>query len=174
MLQRFVTAKPWRALWVLAAASCAQVDGTTRNAPKVSGTSPEEVGRYVTTIAACNDCHSVGWEDSPNGLPDSLRLLGSPLAWVGPWGVTYAPNLRLTVQGMTEDQWVTMLRTRNDRPPMPWINVRSMHESDLRAIYRYLKMLGPAGETMPAALPPGSGPVSPPYIDFVLGAPPTE
>jgi len=56
-----------------------------------------------------------------------------------------------------------MLRTRSARPPMPWMNVRQLSETDARAIYRYLQALGPRGVPMPAAVDPGVEPVTP-YI----------
>jgi hypothetical protein len=51
------------------------------------------------------------------------------------------------------------------RPPMPWFNVREMSTSDLRAIYRYVRHLGPAGKPAPAHLPPDKTP-PPPYVQF--------
>jgi hypothetical protein len=47
------------------------------------------------------------------------------------------------------------------RPPMPWFNVRAMSTSDLRAIYRYVRHLGPAGQPAPAYVPPGQEPKGP-------------
>jgi hypothetical protein len=49
---------------------------------------------------------------------------------------------------------------------MPWFNMRSMSEPDLRAIYAYIRSLGPAGELAPDALPPGEKPRTP-AIDAV-------
>jgi len=37
----------------------------------------------------------------------------------------------------------------------------SQAERDLRAVYRYVRSLGPAGEAAPAYLPPGSDPLGP-------------
>lgn len=64
---------------------------------------------------------------------------------------------------MSEEQWVSMARTKQSRPPMPWFSLREMKDADLRAIYRFLRFLGPAGEPAPAYLPPGqqaTGPVA--------------
>jgi len=44
---------------------------------------------------------------------------------------------------------------------MPWFNVRAMSTSDLRAIYRYVRHLGPAGQPAPAYVPPGQEPKGP-------------
>ena len=75
-------------------------------------------GKYLVTIAGCNDCHTP-WKPSPNGpAPDMTRMLsGHPetlamppapqlpqgpwlvtaaatnTAWSGPWGVSFTANL---------------------------------------------------------------------------------
>jgi len=144
----------------LSAAACQQSKASA-DAPKatrVSAASTVEAGRYLTTVGGCNDCHTAGWNETGGGVPDARRLTGTDVGWQGPWGTTYPSNLRLTAASMTEDEWVAMLRTRKDRPPMPWMNLNAMHEQDARAIYAYLKSLGPAGKAMPPALPPRVAP----------------
>jgi hypothetical protein len=69
--------------------------------------------------------------------------------------------LRLLVQSMTEDAWVNMLRTRTERPPMPWANLNKMRAADARAIYQFIRSLGAAGELMPTALGVGEEPATP-------------
>jgi mono/diheme cytochrome c family protein len=74
-------------------------------------------GRYLVTVAGCNDCHTP-WHEGPNGPePDMSRMLsGHPghaelppspepvgpwtgavsatnTAWSGPWGVSFTANL---------------------------------------------------------------------------------
>ena len=44
---------------------------------------------------------------------------------------------------------------------MPWFNVRAMSSGDLRAMYRYVRSLGPAGKPAPAYLPPDKTPPEP-------------
>jgi mono/diheme cytochrome c family protein len=131
------------------------------DAPSVRAATDIEAGRYLVTIGGCNDCHTNGYMQTEGAVPEGDWLLGSPVGWRGPWGTPYAPNLRLTAQSMTEDEWVTMLKTRNALPPMPWMNVNKFHERDARAIYRYISSLEPSGEMMPAALPPGQEPTTP-------------
>ena len=48
---------------------------------------------------------------------------------------------------------------------MAWSRLREISESDLRAIYRYIRWLGPAGSPAPTALPPGVVPPEP-FIYF--------
>ena len=123
-----------------------------------------ERGRYVTTIAGCNDCHTPGYALAGKA-DDSHRLIGDSLGWRGPWGTTYAVNLRLYMQDLTEREWIEKARKLETRPPMPWFNLNAMSESDLRAIYRHVRALGPAGEPAPAYVPPNQEP-KPPYVTF--------
>jgi mono/diheme cytochrome c family protein len=113
-----------------------------------------ERGRYLVQIGGCNDCHTAGYAEKAGNVPESEWLMGAPLGFKGAWGTSYAANLRLTVDGLTEDQWVTFARVPR-RPPMPWFNLRDMTDADLRAMYRYVRELGPKGERAPAAAAPG-------------------
>jgi mono/diheme cytochrome c family protein len=98
-----------------------------------------ERGKYLVTIAVCNDCHTP-FKMGPNGPePDMSRMLsGHPeglempppptlpagwgfigsetnTAWAGPWGISYTANLtpdRNTGIGIwTEDMFIKALRT---------------------------------------------------------------
>jgi mono/diheme cytochrome c family protein len=122
-------------------------------------------GRYLAVIAGCNDCHTAGYLLSEGKVPEKEWLTGDRLGWNGPWGTTYAPNLRLFMRDMSEDQWLKVAHTLKLRPPMPWYAVNQMTTRDLRAIYRLVRSLGPAGEPAPAYLPPGKTPEGP-YIIF--------
>jgi mono/diheme cytochrome c family protein len=153
---------------LLAATAFAKSDtpvGESATIPSVRAASPVDAGRYLVTVGGCNDCHTVNWAESNGAVPEREWLLGSPMGWRGPWGTTYAPNLRLTASNMSEDAWVEMLRHRVDRPPMPWMSVNRLSDSDARAIYQFISWLGPAGETMPAAVGPDEEPTTP-YFNF--------
>jgi hypothetical protein len=131
--------------------------------PSVKAQSPVAAGEYLVTIGGCNDCHTDGWMRTPGNVPVAQRLTGSHVGWNGPWGTSYPTNLRLMVQKMSADAWVQHAHTMQPRPPMPWYNTRSMSDPDLKAIYVYIRSLGPAGEPAPDALPPGQRPATP-YI----------
>ena len=131
--------------------------------PSVTGQSPVAVGEYLVAIGGCNDCHTDGWMMNPGKVPAAQRLTGSHVGWNGPWGTSYPTNLRLLVQKMSADAWVLHAHTMQPRPPMPWYNMRSMSEPDLKAMYVYIRSLGPAGEPAPEALAPGTKPATP-YI----------
>jgi mono/diheme cytochrome c family protein len=112
-------------------------------------------------IAGCNDCHTPGYMANAGRVDEKTWLTGDQLGWSGPWGTTYAVNIRLYMKDMTEAQWVHTARNMKARPPMPWFTFEAMSDRDLRAIYQYVKTLGPAGEPAPAYLPPGTEPKGP-------------
>jgi mono/diheme cytochrome c family protein len=122
-------------------------------------------GRYLVQVGGCNDCHTPAYPEKGGKVPEAQWLTGDALGWHGPWGTTYATNLRLYMQDLTEEQWVKKARSLQARPPMPWFNVTAMTTSDLRAIYRYIRHLGPAGKPAPAYLPPDKTPPQP-YVAF--------
>jgi hypothetical protein len=89
-------------------------------------------GRYLAVIAGCNDCHTAGYLLSEGNVPEKEWLTGDRLGWNGPWGTTYAPNLRLFMQDMSEEKWLKTARTVKLRPPMPWYALHRMTDQDLR------------------------------------------
>ena len=128
-----------------------------------------ERGRYLVRVAGCNDCHTAGYAASGGTVPEHEWLLGDQLGWRGPWGTTYPANLRLSLAKMSEEEWLKVARTVRYRPPMPWFALRDMEVEDLRAIYRFVQHLGPAGSPAPAYVPPEQAP-SGPVVQF----PPTK
>ncbi|HEV8553105.1 MAG TPA: cytochrome C [Casimicrobiaceae bacterium] len=122
-------------------------------------------GKYLVVIGGCNDCHTAVYAMTNGKVPEKDWLMGDKLGWRGPWGTTYAVNLRQYMQTLTEAQWVAKAKALETRPPMPWDNIRAMTVQDLRAIYRYVRHLGPAGDAAPAYVPPDKEP-SPPYVTF--------
>jgi len=120
-------------------------------------------GRYLVTVGNCNDCHTQGFAPRDGDVPESEWLKGGSLGFNGPWGTTYASNLRSTVSNMTEAQWVPFAKSLKTRPPMPWFNLNRWTDQDLRALYQYIKSLGPAGNRAPTFVPPDKQ-APPPYI----------
>jgi mono/diheme cytochrome c family protein len=141
------------------AAEAAKAAGSKTNAQELAR------GKYLVIIGGCNDCHTPGYDVTNGKVPEKDWLTGDRLGWRGPWGTTYAVNLRQYMQTLTEAQWVAKAKALETRPPMPWSNVRAMTAQDLRAIYRFVRHLGPAGDAAPAYLPPDKEP-PPPYVTF--------
>lgn len=131
-------------------------------------------GEYLVKTTGCNDCHTAGYGEQGGDVDKAQWLTGSSLGYSGPWGTTYAANLRLTLAGMDEAQWLEYSANLRTRPIMPDFAVRAMTEEDRRAIYRFVRSLGPGGQPAPSYLPPGQTP-SLPYFTLVLPpAPPAS
>ena len=125
-------------------------------------------GRYMVLTGHCNNCHTAGFAQKESNVPEKDWLMGSGAqGWRGPWGTTYASNLRVNVHAMSEDDWVKYIKTLKARPPMPWWSTRETTEEDLRAMHAYIKSLGPAGAPAHAFVPPGEEP-KPPYIQYPM------
>lgn len=86
-------------------------------------------------------------------------------AWYGPWGVSYTANLTPhPVSGLgkryDEAKFIQAIRTGKKPegepllPPMPWENYAKMTDSDLKAIWAYLKTLKPVDNFVRSATPP--------------------
>jgi mono/diheme cytochrome c family protein len=131
-----------------------------------------ERGHYLLTVAGCNDCHTPGWPESGGKVKPEDWLTGSPVGFSGPWGTTYPANLRRVIGSMNEQAWLKHARTPR-RPPMPWFNLASMSDADLKAIYQYVRSLGLKGEPAPDFVGPGQAATTP-YIEFFPKNLPTE
>ena len=70
------------------------------------------------------------------------------------------------LQRAIETHRLHYVATMQSKPPMPWFNLRSMSQADRKASDACIRSLGPAGEAMPVALPPGQLP-TPPYSEAV-------
>ncbi len=145
---------------LLASPAWAQKKGKSVNAnPSI------EQGRYIAVVAGCNDCHTPMYGPKNGDIPEKEWLTGTPVGWNGPWGTTYATNLRERASLLDEEQWVTYLKHLKTRPPMPYYAVNAMNDVDSRSLYRFIKSLGNHGQKIPTALPPGEKPKTP-FINF--------
>ena len=120
-----------------------------------------EKGCYLTKIAGCNDCHTPGYLLSEGNVSENLWLTGDTFGWSGPWGTTYGTNLRFLINDLTEKEWIEFATSLKNRPPMPWFNLNAMTHEDLRAVYQFIRYLGPNGKPAPEYVPPGQKPVGP-------------
>lgn len=124
-----------------------------------------ERGRYLVMITGCHDCHTPNFLVNGGKTAQADWLTGGKLGWRGPWGTTYPVNLRLLFQEMSEDQWVQLAKEIQRRPPMPYFSLNAMSAADVRAIYAYIRHLGPAGELAPKFIPADKVPPQP-YVQF--------
>lgn len=120
-----------------------------------------ERGRYLTIVAGCNDCHTPGYAASDGKMSERHWLVGDQVGYRGPWGTTYPSNLRRYFSTVSEKEWLQAARNASYRPPMPSPALRAMTDEDLRAIYHYIRSLGPAMSLVPAYVPPEQQPMGP-------------
>jgi mono/diheme cytochrome c family protein len=114
-----------------------------------------ELGEHIAIIGGCHDCHTVGYNESAGQVDPEAALKGNPVGFEGPWGTTFAKNLRLALKDMSEDEWLQFSDTFKTAPPMPWYNVHALTDVEARSLYQYIKSLpGDLGEPAPEALPP--------------------
>lgn len=136
---------------------------TARASDAAAKPDPVERGRYLVTIAGCNDCHTPGYL---YGQPDmSRKLSGSELGWPGPWGLAFAANLtpdkETGLGGWTDEQVLEALRTgqrpdgRMLAPIMPYMNFSELTDDDARAIVAYLRSIPAVKHQEPPPVPPG-------------------
>ena len=174
-MNRSVSGFSLLSLAVMALAACSAPAATETTAAKPAGLSSEAEllarGEYLVRIAGCNDCHTPAYAERGGEVPRQEWLVGSPLGFSGPGGTTYATNLRMKVAEMDEAGWLKYTADLRTRPIMPDFAIRAMHEDDRRALYRFIKSLGPGGQKAPEYLPPGQTPPLP-YMQMVLPPPP--
>lgn len=151
--------------WVAFIAPAIAAESPAKSSAKTATQSDIERGRYLVAIAGCNDCHTPGFLLQGSKVPQKDWLTGGTLGWRGSWGTTYPANLRLYFQETTEDQWVQVAREIRRRPPMPYFSLNQMAEPDVRAMYKYIRSLGPAGKPAPKFVPADKVPPQP-YVQF--------
>ncbi len=110
---------------------------------------------------------------SPADMQRSAMALTNPLltAWAGPWGVSFSINLtpdNATGLGeWTEEAFIQAMRTgkhqgqpngREILPPMPIESLRKMTDSDLKALWSYLRSVPPIQNQVPLPVPPAAPP----------------
>ena len=138
--------------------------------PFVQAASPAAAGEYLSVVASCHDCHTAGWTENKGNVPKEALFAGNPVGYYGPWGTTYAKNLRQIADRQSEDHWVEVLRTGDGgdgKLPMPWHDAAKFSEKDLRALYQYAKSLGPQPLRLPRGTKPGVKPTGA-YIDLAV------
>jgi hypothetical protein len=127
-----------------------------------------EYGKTVSIIGGCHDCHTADYGEKGGVINPDIALKGNAVGYNGPWGTTYAANLRIVAGKLSEDDWVNFLKTFEARPPMPFYNVHALDDVQMRSLYQYIKSLGPAGDPAPDYVPPGQKPKTP----YAVFAPP--
>jgi hypothetical protein len=119
-----------------------------------------------------------------SGHPEGLKMppapaLQAPWGWAGsltmtafagPWGVSYVPNLTPdkatgVLADVSEKEFIAAMRTgrhlgkgRPILPPMPWQVIGGATDTDLKALYAYLKSIPAISNKVPEPLDPPAPP----------------
>lgn len=141
--------------------------GTAVSAFQILPANAEEAeiarGKYLVTIAGCNDCHTPGYFF---GKPDMTRFLGgSEVGFEIPGvGVFVGPNLTPDKTGLgdwSQDEIIVALQTgmrpdgRQLAPIMPWHAFANLTGEDVTAIAAFLQSLPPVSNDVPDPVQPG-------------------
>lgn len=97
--------------------------------------------------------------------PWSATVASTMTAWSGPWGTSFTANLTPDVEtglgSWTAEDFIAALRSgrhqgrgREILPPMPYFAIRNLTDTDLRAVFAYLRSIPPIVNRVPAPLPP--------------------
>jgi mono/diheme cytochrome c family protein len=113
-------------------------------------------GKYMTTFASCGDCHTKkdkgaplpGMEFAggmefqfPNGMLRSANITPDPETGIGTWTEeTFVKRFKMYADSAYHNPSVAK---EDFNTIMPWTMYAGMEESDLKAIYTYLKTLKP-------------------------------
>ena len=150
----------------------AVVSGCVASSEKVSGIEAKrqqslqiERGRQVVLTLGCNSCHTPDYMVKRSNIPEQDWLVGNTLGFRGPSGTVYPTNLRLLLNGMSEDQWLALAKRMRQDSPMAWIMLSDTPDQDLRAVYKFVSYLGPKGSPAPGRLPAGVIPTTQ-YVDY--------
>lgn len=96
---------------------------------------------------------------APSG-PWIVSSIDSNTAFAGPWGISYTRNLTpdkdTGLGAWTEQQFVETIRNgrqqgrgRQILPPMPWPVYRNMTDTDLKAVFAYLRSIPAVSNKVP-------------------------
>ena len=130
---------------------------------------PIERGKYLVTLASCNDCHTPGYFF---GKPDMSRFLGgSEVGFEIPGlGVFHGPNLtpdRETGLGQWSTEEIVAAITKGVRPDgrmlapiMPWHAFANLTRQDVLAMAAFLQSLPPVKNKVPGPFGPSETPTS--------------
>jgi hypothetical protein len=101
----------------------------------------------------------------PLSLPWILTVAATSTAFAGPWGTSFTANItpdkETGLGNWTERNFLEAMRTgrhlgrgRPILPPMPWRVVREHSDSELKAIWAYLRSIPPIKNRVPDPRPP--------------------
>ena len=119
----------------------------------VDESNPVEYGKYLVIIAGCRNCHT----PMENGkFKEGLQLAGGTPFTLQGWVVRSAnisPDIETGIGRWTRDDFLNRFKQYENKmisvkpddinTPMPWTLYAGMNETDLGAMYDYLKTIPP-------------------------------
>lgn len=86
-------------------------------------------------------------------------------AFAGPWGVSFTANLtpdkETGLDDWTEEMFIATMKTGRHEgkgrpllPPMPYFNLASLSDDDIKAVFAYLRSLPPVHNRVPQPIDP--------------------
>ncbi len=102
--------------------------------------------------------------DSKNGL---IVFNGDLTAFIGPWGTSFAANITSDATGIgswslsqfknavVHGKYMGLNEERMIVPPMPLADFKNLTDTDIEAIFSYLKSTKPVKNVVPSYRPPG-------------------
>jgi hypothetical protein len=161
-----------RILITLLVVILAMIAGCAESSRKLSGVEVNrqqslviERGRQMVLTMGCNYCHTPDFMIKKSNIPEEDWLTGNTLGFRGPHGTVYPTNLRLLLNDMTEEDWLLLARQMRKDSPMDWVMLSEAVDQDLRAIYKFVKYLGPKGTPALSRVPAGVLPTTQ-YVDY--------
>lgn len=111
---------------------------------------PVKLGEYLVNAAQCVDCHTPA---TPDGMPIKGYEFAGGFQLNGPWGKVATLNITPDASGISyydEATFLNVIRTghlakggRKINTIMPWRFFRGMTDTDLKAVFAFLKTLKP-------------------------------
>jgi len=118
--------------------------------PTVDTSDPVKLGAYLANASDCAGCHT---PSTPDGVPIPGLDFAGGFVLVGPWGKVASANITPDPSGISyydEATFLNVIRTghlakggRKINNIMPWRFFRGMTDTDLKAVFAYLKSLAP-------------------------------
>ncbi len=153
-----------RSLWVALAGAAAVAAVAVCFLPKAHADSAADRGKYLVTVAGCNDCHTPGFFF---GKPDMARYLGGSdvgfeIPGLGVFnGRNITPDKETGIGGWTDEQVATAITTgkrpdgRQLAPIMNYAAFTYMTKEDVAAVVAYLRSIPAVKNQVPGPFKPG-------------------
>jgi mono/diheme cytochrome c family protein len=117
-------------------------------------------GEYLTTIFACQECHTLRQADGMH--LDRARLFAGGIPFAGPWGLVHSANVSIPAASFPDRVLEDAIRGRLAwKFQMPTDLYRGMADDDMRDVVAFIKTLRPVSQPLPennfesAYTPPG-------------------